>query len=754
MASAAETSVLEQISEDFLQCSICLEQFKTPKTLPCLHTFCQQCLVTLVEKKGSLSCPTCSTPCQLPEGGVSALKDNFFMTNLIEIFQQTMDSTTEVEIKCEGCEEKTATQRCLDCQQFNCDHCVNVHRNFPALRSHRIITTEEYTQVKSSKLSVIVKDVYCTIHPDQLVTFYCNTCQTPVCTGCTIVNHRIPDHSHSDLKVVAEEYRTLLRNMVDKMKVKEEEIDHVLHTIKAECNQLEDKCKEEEREIHRKAEEIIKKTREEEERMVDEIKRKYNQKKKDAQADIDKLELTHGNIKGTRNYVETLVHHGNAVHLLSTKENIVHQLQTLIAMETKLKEGSENEQSAVHIQFNNMNSQLVRHADVCIGKCTVDIESTEKGKPVRLVITTRDDDGNCVISRQEVKAMLLRPDGSREAMAVSNQSDGTYLMYVYRKQLGNYQVNVTIRNEELPTSPIIIQHVKGLVKTMGRSLEQDCISTGYYGIALNKAGDIVTLGTDNKFLHISMDGVLRNTITTEKHPIACSDGVYFSVTDPQEDPYRGNNHEQFYRSILEIQNENGETTEINLKSKMHYQIVIAIAVNPANGNIYILHDRDHRDHSGISIYDKHGEYVKSILLPSGKGQGEFSNFTSLIISSTGHMFIPDRDNHRIQVFTQDGEFLYHFGCHGKGDGELTSPSCIAIDKYRHVYVGEKGRVQKFEMGGRFICRIDNEWDGLEEIKALALTDDDPCKVVVLDNFRIEYKNYPNIKVLVQLVYDQ
>ena len=33
-----------------LTCSVCLELFKTPKTLPCLHTFCEECL------KGMLLC--------------------------------------------------------------------------------------------------------------------------------------------------------------------------------------------------------------------------------------------------------------------------------------------------------------------------------------------------------------------------------------------------------------------------------------------------------------------------------------------------------------------------------------------------------------------------------------------------------------------------------------------------------------------------------------------------------------------------
>lgn len=60
------------IKEEYLSCSICLEQFKQPKRLPCQHIFCQQCLEDHVkntltqDRKGStgnatvhIACPLC-----------------------------------------------------------------------------------------------------------------------------------------------------------------------------------------------------------------------------------------------------------------------------------------------------------------------------------------------------------------------------------------------------------------------------------------------------------------------------------------------------------------------------------------------------------------------------------------------------------------------------------------------------------------------------------------------------------------------
>ncbi|XP_070546073.1 E3 ubiquitin-protein ligase TRIM56-like [Ptychodera flava] len=212
MAAASERKVLEEIGEDFLCCTICLEQFKSPKILPCLHTFCQQCLVTLVEKTGSLNCPECRQQYQLPVGGVPAIKGNFFMSNLIEIFKQRLESIQGTEIKCEGCQQNTATHRCVECKHYLCDNCVRAHKNLPITRIHQLMTIGEYETAKSTSPVTLQAVEYCNVHTENKIEFYCETCQVPVCTNCTIVKHRIPEHEHRYLKDAADEYLTELKS--------------------------------------------------------------------------------------------------------------------------------------------------------------------------------------------------------------------------------------------------------------------------------------------------------------------------------------------------------------------------------------------------------------------------------------------------------------------------------------------------------------------------------------------------------------
>ena len=68
--------------------------------------------------------------------------------------------------------------------------------------------------------------------------------------------------------------------------------------------------------------------------------------------------------------------------------------------------------------------------------------------------------------------------------------------------------------------------------------------------------------------------------------------------------------------------------------------------------------------------------------------------------SAGNVYVADFDNHRIQVFTAEGQYLRQFGGEGSGDGEL-NPTGICIDREDVVYVTtwDKNQVSLFNCDG-------------------------------------------------------
>lgn len=81
---------VEELRDDFLICNICFEEYRDPKQLPCLHTFCRGCLFKYITGKIAetgtdwFPCPFCRKPIQ-PElrGEVTLSFLWFFLGNRI-----------------------------------------------------------------------------------------------------------------------------------------------------------------------------------------------------------------------------------------------------------------------------------------------------------------------------------------------------------------------------------------------------------------------------------------------------------------------------------------------------------------------------------------------------------------------------------------------------------------------------------------------------------------------------------------------
>ncbi|XP_070545776.1 tripartite motif-containing protein 2-like [Ptychodera flava] len=293
-------------------------------------------------------------------------------------------------------------------QYYLCNSCVKVHRNLPLTRKHQLITIGEYKTAKSTNPVTLKAVEYCSVHTENKIEFYCETCQVPVCTNCTIVKHRIPQHVHTDLKDAADEYLTELKAMVDKLKVKEQEAEKNKTLAKQIHTDLTEQCSREERKVRMKAEEIIKKIKREEQRLIDELKNNYKMKIKRAAADIDEMELKHGNIKSACSYIDTLMHHGNAGQLLSAKGNVGTRIKQLITMETNPNFQVEDFTFMRLDDFHEYGILGILKSDVWFSKCTVENIPKQlwKGDSADLLITTRDSTGKQVIPIQQVKAKV------------------------------------------------------------------------------------------------------------------------------------------------------------------------------------------------------------------------------------------------------------------------------------------------------------------------------------------------------------
>ncbi|XP_036452819.1 LOW QUALITY PROTEIN: uncharacterized protein LOC118826035 [Colossoma macropomum] len=190
---ASSSSVL---SEDQLQCSICLDVFTDPVSTPCGHNFCMVCLKECWDSSPDCQCPVCKEEfSKRPQ-----LRVNTFISGLAAEFRKSVQVKSSrapekppskpKKVLCDSCTEEKleALKSCLDCGVSYCSDHLMLHRTTPKLQKHKLMEAVEN-----------LEDYICQKHERPLELF-CRDDQTCVCQFCTETDHK----THSTVPVEEE----------------------------------------------------------------------------------------------------------------------------------------------------------------------------------------------------------------------------------------------------------------------------------------------------------------------------------------------------------------------------------------------------------------------------------------------------------------------------------------------------------------------------------------------------------------------
>jgi DNA-binding beta-propeller fold protein YncE len=115
----------------------------------------------------------------------------------------------------------------------------------------------------------------------------------------------------------------------------------------------------------------------------------------------------------------------------------------------------------------------------------------------------------------------------------------------------------------------------------------------------------------------------------------------------------------------------------------------------AAGNSYFA---DGYGNSRVVKYDKNGEWVKE-WGKRGTEPGEFHTLHSIATDAKGNVYVGDRENHRIQVFDGEGNFLKQFT-------NIGAPwaICITPGPKQYLYTSDSnpGQIYKMDLDGNVL----------------------------------------------------
>uniref|UniRef100_A0A3Q3GA20 Uncharacterized protein n=1 Tax=Labrus bergylta TaxID=56723 RepID=A0A3Q3GA20_9LABR len=156
------------IIDQFL-CSICLDVFTDPVTIPCGHNFCKTCITEHWSVNVPCQCPLCK---ELHEKKPD-LRVNTFISEMASQFRLSVQKGTSSsseeqptntgEVLCDYCTEtkQKALKSCLDCLVSYCETHLEPHQRIQALKrhklyehkSHQIVSHREEYEAKKVVLS-------------------------------------------------------------------------------------------------------------------------------------------------------------------------------------------------------------------------------------------------------------------------------------------------------------------------------------------------------------------------------------------------------------------------------------------------------------------------------------------------------------------------------------------------------------------------------------------------------------------------
>lgn len=110
---------------ELLTCSVCFDDYKDPRTIPCGHSFCLHCIETISDGRMVFECPICRAATAVPQGGASQYVIAFVLKSLKDAVQRT-EGEEEYHFYCEKCHELLTYQTAATTHQGHKYHNIQV----------------------------------------------------------------------------------------------------------------------------------------------------------------------------------------------------------------------------------------------------------------------------------------------------------------------------------------------------------------------------------------------------------------------------------------------------------------------------------------------------------------------------------------------------------------------------------------------------------------------------------------------------
>ena len=678
------------------ECPLCLDTVNNPKTLPCIHSFCLECLdkhanFARRQLQATIKCPVCQTSFQIPEGhSFKNLPASYHLNRLVDVLA-LKDGGKQTQ-KCSSCDENnTASSYCFVCQIFLCTVCFEAHQRLKTTRGHRNVVIKKL-QVQDVH-ELIHRPAMCSqqYHENQSLEFYCEECKVLICHKCSVVSHN--RHTMTDTQKAAQVQKMQMKDALEKVKA-----ETVIYENKIrKQTELMDKTKNEvlsaEKKMTDAVEERIRELREHERVMKAKFAEIYEAQQKHHATQLENFELVLTQLQSCIERGESALERNVSAEILQTNQIIVGRCEELLNVTKPDIYKPPHVHYIIENQLNpGFDRIVVSNTDPFLSLAEVDNQELVREKTVaNFIIVTRDSGGKqCYHEDDQVKVSIITPAHDQLETEIKDTKDGKYTVTYTPQCVGQHRVEIQVNGQPLTGSPWVVQvipHQYQFAFHFGSKGKEQGQFDQPLGIAVSdKSSTLAVADANNKRVQMfGFDGNFLREIPLE----AKTSSVAFTESG----------------DLLSFVDRNDNKLPLYTEGG---QFIRCISDEHVKKLWYISGGSDGR----IIICDWHDKTIK-VLSPDGKNL--LQSFSApgcdakpwCSVNQQDKFFVSYPQANRVVVFNNAGEYLYDIGSKESGDGQLWFPIGLAIDKFNRLIVCDRNnhRLQLFTLDGKYVAKV-------------------------------------------------
>ena len=630
---------------DEVSCSVCMCTFTDPKQLPCLHSFCLNCLNGIQRTSGlhgKITCPECRRQFQIPgNGNPSELPTNVRINSLLDVLAIKECSTANV--KCENCDKRSAqTLYCFQCCSFWCEECILGHNIIRTNKEHKTLALKHF-QYQDFE-AVLKRPAFCQKkhHEKEELKFFCKGCKVAICNTCAVTLHeghgKMPLQEATDARKI--QINSMISSLKDKMVEKRKEVEQ----FNQKSMEVQAQVADVKSQVQTNVDQMIAIIEARKETVFDAVD---NQ----AKESLETLSQKKGEVENQVKIIESAIEQAESLMKRNFSTEILGFSETFDAiLQVQGTQGNRDTEFIPRFSF------------------------TKSEKLINVLNSEGIGNVKTVFSESKVQQSGVKRTASSEAIA------------------GNKRTNV--RDSPLEAQVQTKRYIP--VLSFGREGESVGMLKDPWGVAVNDHDEIAVTELNNERVSVfSSDGThLRSFGKRGENngELNAPSGIAFDslgnivVTDC-------NNHRvQVFDTNGKFLRKFGEYGLLD--HQLNYPEGLSIN---GNGDI-IVADKGNKL---IKIFSSSGEYIRKF-----GGTGSLVK-PYHCIQHDQYFIVSDYGDQSIKMFDIEGNIISKFGKQGKKDRKFIKPSYLLVNKQGLLMVCDSGnhRVQAFELRGKFVTKF-------------------------------------------------